>query len=401
MQKLVLWLALPLLVVSLSFCKENKGSTSKGLVAKPMRDTIDLSHYNRYYNDIARCFAGMNQQKGSSLQGLDTNKVYQWHKKNFTTFYDSAYYRRMPQMRAFAESHLQEMGDSVQHLFYPFSGPDFVHANIFFPKMKNIYMIGLERVGKVPTVEDLSDDRMKTFFKAIRISLDSIFTWGYFMTNDMNKDFARSLELKGLTPIFMLFMAKTGFRVLDVQYTTLDKNGQLVNKLQGRKRTDNPWDTYISGVHITYYKPGDNYKRNLYYFSHNVADENLQKTPELMKFLESRPINGSFFKAASYLCWHFKTIRKFAVQKSDYIFQTDSGIPLKFLKDSQWDGKYFGFYKRPIGVFRWAMQKDLKEIYATDSTITPLDFGIGYGFRYDESNLMLFKRKKAATAQTP
>ncbi len=355
---------------------------------------IDLSGYDRYYNDIARCFAGMDQETGSKIKGLDTNEVYQQHKKNFTAFFDSAYQLRMPSMKAFRDKHLQEMNDSVEHLFYPFSGPDFVHADVFFPNMKNIYMIGLERTGEVPKVEDLSDQRLETFFKAIRISLDSIFTWGYFMTNDMNKDFARSLELKGLTPVFMLFMAKSGFRVLDVEDVTINKQGRLVNSLPGRRRTSSPWDTYISGVHITYYKPGDDFKRNLYYFSHNVSDKNLKVTPELLKFFKSRPINGTFMKAASYLCWYFKEIRKFAVSTSDYIFQTDSGIPILYLPEEEWKAQYFGFYKRPIGVFKWAMQKELKAIYQTDTTVIPIDFGIGYGFRYDESNLMYFKRKK-------
>jgi len=73
--------------------------------------------------------------------------------------------------------------------------------------------------------------------------------------------------------------------------------------------------------------------------------------------------------------------------------QTASGIPVKFLLTEDWEMQFYGIYKRPIGSFRWAMQKQLKNIYETDSTIKPLNFGIGYGYRYNESHLMLAKRK--------
>jgi hypothetical protein len=63
------------------------------------------------------------------------------------------------------------------------------------------------------------------------------------------------------------------------------------------------------------------------------------------------------------------------------------------LSDTDWDFKYYGKYKRTIGVFKWAFQPKLKEIYDKGENVTPLEFGICYGFRYNESNLMLGKKK--------
>jgi len=356
-------------------------------------DSALLKNHNRYFNDVARFFAGMEQEEGSNLKALDSLNAWKKHKTDFSTFYEKVEKERFPQMQNFQLNELKEVNDSIQTLFYPFSGPDFVHANIFFPNAKNIIMIGLERVGSVPDVAAINNKRMDVFFKALRISLDSIFIWGYFMTNDMSRDFRRSLELQGLTPVFMLFMAKSDFEVLDVQKGTISKSGQWSELTDLKKDLDNPKDNYISGVMIRYVKKGEKNIRRLYYFSHDVSDEHLKTNPEFLKFLANQKINVSYFKASSYLSWYFNGIRNLALTQSKYIFQDDSGIEFKYLNNTNWEKTLYGKYTRPIGVFRGCIQPKLREAFADKEKVKPLDFGIGYGFRIKESHLMLFKRK--------
>lgn len=375
---------------------DKNDSNADSLAAdKQAEDTINLENYNRYYNDVARFYAGIEQLEGSSIQDMDTNAAWQRHHKDFTIFYDSIERTWFPPVIKFRIKELYDVNKEIKTLYYPFSGPDFVHANLFFPEAENIIMCGLERVGEVPNLEELSDARMDKFFKAVRTSLDSIFAFGYFMTNDMNKDFSRSYELRGLTPIFMLFMSKAGYTVLDVTKVTINKQTEIKEIKKGDRWTDSPWDTFISGVKIKYYMKGSNKIRHLYYFSHNASDKHLVNTPEFTKWLRKQDMNVTFLKAASYLMGSFDGMRNVALDKTKYLFQTDSGIPIRFLPQSEWEYKLWGQYKRTIGVFSWAFQRKLKEIYETDTTVTPLKFGIGYGFRYDESNLMLFTRKKS------
>ena len=66
---------------------------------------------------------------------------------------------------------------------------------------------------------------------------------------------------------------------------------------------------------------------------------------------------------------------------------------MRYIPESEWSYKFFGKYRRTIGVFKWAFQPKLKAIYDKGENITPLEFGIGYGFRYNESNLMLATKK--------
>jgi len=378
-------------------CNDLTGSDKKEKETDSLKtpdDTINLANYDRYFNDVARFYAGVKQLEGSTLQVTDTNAAWKRHHRDFTIFYDSIERTWFPPIVKFRNKELYEANQEIKTLYYPFSGPDFVHADLFFPNAENIIMIGLERVGDVPKLNDLSDARMDKFFKAVRISLDSIFTFGYFMTNDMNKDFSRSLELRGITPILMLFMNKAGYTVLDVDKITIDKKGEILPIIEKSKWIDQPFDTYIAGVQIKYYKPGNNKIRTLYYFSHDVSSKNVAKTPELITWLNKQEINVTFLKAASYLMGSFTEMRNVAVTKTKYLFQSDSGIPIKYLASNEWDFKYYGKYKRTIGVFRWAFQPKLKEIYDKGENVTPLEFGICYGFRYNESNLMLAKRKE-------
>ncbi len=363
-------------------------STLQILAQTPHVDSVK----NMKFNEFARFYAGIGQDSASSIQYIDTNKIWIRHHEKFTQFWDSATTTRINPMTEFAHSELQILADSVHSLLYPFSGPDFLHANIFFPNTQKIVMFGLERVGNVPEVADLTDKQMGTFFKAMRRSLDSIFIWGYFMTNDMSKDFARSLELKGVVPVIMMSMAKADFEVHNVKKITLNNKGEVVDFLPGRKDSDDPNDTYISGIEIKYQKPSDSLARTLYYFSHNVSDENLQKTPEFLKFLTNQNFDATYLKAASYLCGYLNSIRKEAL-KSKYILQDDSGIEIKYFDDKTWNRQLWGTYTRPIRQFKYTKQAKLVEIYKNDTNVRALPFKIGYCSRFSMGNLMLFTRK--------
>jgi len=374
-----------LALFALSSCAQNPRKKSVEEEKVPKR--------SKKHNEIARFYACLDQEANSGIKYADTNKVWLKHKKTFTKFWDSADAARIQPISKWAQKEVKVLADSIKSLFYPFSGPDFIHTNIFFPNTEKIVMLGLERVGKVPEVQNLDDKKLNTFLKAVRQSLDSIFIWGYFMTNDMRKDFAQSLELRGLTPVIMLTIAKSGFEIDTVKRVTINSQGKVVASLKGRKDNDSPWDTYISGVEISYNRPNDSKIRKLYYFSHDASDKSLKITPGFAKFLSAQKFDATYLKAASYLCNSFVAIRKQAL-KSKFVFQDASGMLYSYFDKKSWNSKLWGGYTRPIYAFRWAKQYDLKKVYASDTTIQDLPFKIGYSSRIGKSNLMLFTRKQ-------
>lgn len=386
---------------ALNGCQSKGDSESGQADTTQQEDTtpqgIDLSQYDRYYNDMARLLAGLEQEPGSELKDLDTNELWRDHQRIFGGFFEKVKKEKLAPMSRFSQTELKQVNDSLKTLFYPFSGPDFIHANIFFPDAQNIVMFGLESVGDMPDLREASSDdkRLKDFFNAIDIALDSIFRLGYFMTFEMGRNFNRVVELNGVLPIITIFMSQSGYRILNIKNVTVNKQGELVDSIPGRKDAADPHDDYISGGMIEYMKEGDLKPRKLIYFSHDVSEQSLAKTPEFITYLKSLDIDVTFLKAASYLCTWMHTVRDLILSESDYVFQDDSGIPVKYFETDKWDLQFYGKYKRTLKVFYNAyFQSDLKKIYETDTTVKPLDFGIGYGIRIKQSNLMLARKKQ-------
>ena len=89
---------------------------------------------------------------------------------------------------------------------------------------------------------------------------------------------------------------------------------------------------------------------------------------------------------------YFSEIRNHLLYHSKVIIQDDSGIPLRYLDQDQWQVSLFGNYKKPIDLFKEHYQEDLRQSYEFRST--KLSFGTGYKWRKGQSNLMLAQRMK-------
>ena len=353
-----------------------------------------LSKYDRYFNDIACFIAGLEQTKGSSLAKFDTLSSAKEYRKSIGEFFNKVEDKNISKMRVFSDKELKGIRKDSLMLFYPFSGPDFINSDALFPDAFTTIMLGLEPVGGVPDISDATNDELATMFKALRISIDSISPLGYFMTNEMNRDFRRVQDLNGNLPVITLFMVRNNYRILNVKKVTINSEGKLVDKIEGQVDKDDPTDTYISGGMIEYMKPNDFRVRKLYYFSHDASDESLAKTPQMIKFFESFKVDVAFFKAASYLCAWMKGMRDFTLNNAKVIVQDDSGIPLMYFDNSKWNMKFYGKYQRTLKVFQKGFfQKDLKQVYDTCKTVKPLDFCFGYGVRIKQSNMLVATKK--------
>ncbi|MFN5793234.1 MAG: hypothetical protein ACK455_00425, partial [Bacteroidota bacterium] len=134
----------------------------------------------------------------------------------------------------------------------------------------------------------------------------------------------------------------------------------------------------------------------IFYFSCDLSDSAILKNNCLRNMIINLN-NGytTYLKSASYLLHNgnFSWTRKMITNNSKTILQDDSGIPLKFI-DSTWNKTFFGTYDKPIPLFKNKFQEDLKNAYSpTNSNVKSLPFGIGYDYKLNESNLMLFTKR--------
>jgi hypothetical protein len=251
--------------------------------------------------------------------------------------------------------------------------------------------VGLEPVGKVPELKAASMDSLGKYFSSIEHSLFSVLNFSFFRTLSMKTDLKES-GVNGTIPLLMLFLARTGSRILDVQFVYVDTSGGLVCDSLTSCDT-----AKTKGVEITFRNGKSASEKRVYYFSVDLSDGGLlQKTPEFEKFISSLSPYRVYVKSASYLMHkeYFSRIRSTILLQSSSILQDDSGIPVKYFPDSLWEKKFYGTYLSPIPLFRNFSQPDMVMAYADSSKVKPLPFGIGYRYRKNESNLFLARKKK-------
>jgi hypothetical protein len=64
-------------------------------------------------------------------------------------------------------------------LFYPFSGPDILHAQTFFPEADKYVMIGLEPVGSLPEFKKEETDSLDAYYNKVNTSLNAILKFSF------------------------------------------------------------------------------------------------------------------------------------------------------------------------------------------------------------------------------
>jgi len=269
-------------------------------------------------------------------------------------------------------------------VLYPFSGPDFLYASSFFPDAPVYVMIGLEPIGALPDFENASEAELAEIFDWADKSLFALLNFSFFRTNAMEKD----LQDRGTLPLMMLFAARNGYDVLDIAYVGIDEDGQVQRLEQG-----NP-DDLIAGVRLDIAQANGDRAQQLYYFSVDLSDAGFDSRPGLAKFFGQLDRPTTYLKAASYLMHneYFSIVRDALLERSQFILQDDSGIPLRFFDADNWQRSFFGQYTGPIELFKTRLQADLKAAFTAGDNVFPLPFGIGYKYQGD-SNLMLAERQ--------
>lgn len=338
--------------------------------------------------DTAKLLAGIKIDDSSPLASIQNTAAWKSHAQYFQNGWPQLENQQLTKVRKWAEAELKTINASSPSVFYPFSGPDFLYAYSFFPKAKDYVMIGLEPVGIVPDLQKMSDGQRTHQLQIIHQSLYAILEYSFFRTKSMAVDLAK----QGVLPILLLFLARTNNQILDVQYIGLDAKAQIQMVEPGATPAG-----MIPGVKIYFLSAGESEPKTLYYFSTDLSNDGLNKTPQLVEFAQSYAKDAvTYLKAASYLMYNesFSKIRDLILNQSYAVLQDDSGMPVKHFDETKWERKFYGQYIAPIDLFASRYQPDLRKIYQTDKTIKPLDFGIGYKF-YKDSNLMLAIRKSA------
>ncbi len=378
-KNLIWFLLIAFLVVS---CNQKRQKVTETVVSKPFSVP-----YDTLTDDVASFISGMEHGKSGCLARLDSTT--KWEQFSFRI--DSGFLdldtSRFIKMEKWADSELIDHHGSTT-LFYPFGGPDFLNANIFYPNADKYILIGLEPVGGLPDLCNLTDDLINKYLEDVRYSLKDIFKRSYFITGNMIGALKKS-SVNGAVPVISLFIERNGYNIVSINHMGIDSTGicQIEDSLKNIKKLTH-------GIRIDFAADTGRRVQSVFYFQTDISDEGLKNNPGFQKYLTMLPESYTYLKAASYLMHgkDFSIIRNVVFDKSKSILQDDSGIAYRYFDKTKWDIHLYGKYARPGKEFSWINETDLAKAYA-DSSVKPVPFTLGYNWRTRQINLLYAVRK--------
>lgn len=352
------------------------------LIFLPLGAVTATGQSKKYLNDMAAFLAGTEKNQASSqLREYMKTIEYSEYQKNISQVWEQYAAKNLRAIAEWKKAHLNP--GSSGHLFYAYSGPDLLNALLFFPQMKEYTLAALEKPGNIDSIEDMKKKNVVAELAEIQKTLKTFFKVNYFRTNEMKEDI-RQNSFTSVSNLMFFFLSRLGYEIESFKAFELNKKGELEDKKNAKG--------YDHGFEIMFRKPGEKELKRVRYFRVNFFDDTFRKSPFRLHIEQYKNFNV-MLKAASYLMHETNSIliRNFLVSRADFILQDDSGIPIKYFSEKEWDFKYYGQYrvlKMFLNVHQSKLARHLKE-----NSAGALPFQYGYGALVRTPNLMVGKRK--------
>lgn len=347
----------------------------------------NLPGANVSLNDAARMLAGMAPARVSDgFADVRRTEAWRRHQREMDKLWADYEGRHEGPIRQWAAQEMPDLA-RAQTLFYPFSGPDFLFAQAFFPRAETMVMCGLEPAEGLPMMNQLSPAEVSAGLGTLRTAISSVIQFSFFITKDMRNDLQAS-RFKGVLPVLLVFMARSGHAVESVDAIRISGDGSpVITPVEAGS---------APGLMIRCRSPLGGLVR-VFYVRQNLADDSLKSGGPFLAFVRQVAPGVAFTKSASYLMHesYFSTIRNHLLNERSGLVQDPSGVPYRNFDQSVWDLRLYGGYRRTLDLFgEGAQQPDLAQAYAEGRHgARPLPFGIGYLYHPNATCLMVARRR--------
>ena len=324
-------------------------------------------------NDTARMLAGLPASGQDYYPQVRASQAWASHKARLDRLWTDFNWRHEAPIRAWAASQIGDLQSNT--LFYPFSGPDYLFANAFFPHADTLVLCGLESCDPLPPLAQMNPGEVTGSLGGLTSSLNTVMQFSFFITKDMRKDFVGT-RLKGVLPPLLTFMARSGDRIDSVDFVGIGANGQIGIVGPGNAR----------GVLVR----ANGGTKRVFYFRQDLSDSGVHPGCPFFAFISSLGRPPAFVKSASYLMHEegFHNIRNYLLHNCRGIVQDPSGVPYRNLLAAGDDVRLYGNYRGTLDMFKSHQQPDLIAAYERGQG-QPVDFGIGYLYQHNRTSLMV------------
>lgn len=336
----------------------------------PTQTALNIPQESAELNDSARFLAGLPAERGRDVfASLRATEAWKKHSAQLNGVWSDFAAQHGAPVDAWARSEIRDLR-SANAVFYPFSGPDFLFAQLFYPKAETYVLCGLEPCEPLPAWNSLSPEDVSRGLDGLVNSLSSILHFSYFITKDMRQDL-QATRFRGVLPVFMVFLARTGHAIESVDAVRLDGNGSPVVFAASQST--------VPGFLIRVRGPGG--PKRIFYFSQDLSNGSLPPNGPFLRFVASLGKPAALVKSASYLMHegYFSNVRNHLLTQTCGIVQDPSGAPFHKLRDQGLRLSLYGNYQNALDIFKQYEQPDLAAAYADPANqARPMNFGIGY-----------------------
>jgi hypothetical protein len=344
----------------------------------PTAQGFNLPTQSGTLNDTARLLAGLPAAGRDSFPQVRSSSGWVSHQNKLNTLWSDFGWRHEQPIRSWVPTQIADL--QAPTLFYPFSGPDFLFAQQFFPNADTVVLCGLEPCEPLPPIAQLAQNEIDGGLDGLVTSISTAMQFSFFITKDMRRDLV-STRFRGVLPLILTFMARTGHTVESIDLVKIDSTGSpvLVSGSSGS----------APGAVIRAIGPNGVMKR-VFYFRQDLSNDGISPGSPFLRFVASLGHPPAFAKSASYLMHEggFSVIREFILNNCRGIVQDPSGIPYRSFADRGWNVSLYGNYRGTLDMFAEHNQSDLIAAYQRGNA-QPLDFGIGYLYNPERTCLMV------------
>lgn len=354
------------------------------VVEKPV--VVDTVKKDKALDALGRFIAGIDQIDSNAYTSLQKEVAWQTFKSSTDSSWNKLFTERLSKMQSWQAEHFSSSINDSLKVFYPFSGPDFLHAYYLYPTAHEFVLVALEPIQEAISLDALDAKSRDNFLDSLSHSLKSSFKKSFFETINMKEDLK---SVKGVLPLLYLLIERSGHELLQQQFVSINPDGSATETT-----FDGLYKQKIPAVRLKFRDLETREISQLYYININVLSGELKSRPGFEKFLNQKKPFNTFIKSASYLMHRptFQEIRRLIMDNSVSIFQDDTGIPYAdFKRKLDWTMEFYGEYTKPIKLFEVRYQPDLDSAYKS-SHPQLLPFSIGYHYKNSKASYMLARK---------
>jgi hypothetical protein len=342
-------------------------------------------------NDTADFLGGLKGRPDGPFHELEETEAWKKYAAEFDKSWENSRNKQFQAVDAFQKRELAPLHTNGTFLFYPFSGPDILYPQHFFPDARLTVFAARENVGDVLPAETYKPANIEKELDGWREGIKSIFDRTFFVTSEMDEQFHGKVH-DGILPLMLLLLARNGNVIDYVRYGRLTENGEFVPEAVNVPRHH--------AVEIHYRHPSETQSRILYYFKTDLAGP-FKTDPSFSRYLTRQGRPDTLIKSASFLLhWaQFAAIREYILANSNLILQDDTGVPYRMLKPEEWQVQLFGEYSHPDKPFTSEWQTDLADAFKEPGRVKQLGFVLGYGSHRRPSSMILATRIASPPSQ--